>query len=434
MKEHFPKLLKKITPKIVQAIARSVFFKYRYYRTSENHKNELKRLRNKKNIKVIFFVIHESIWKFDKLFRLMIDDPVFEPTIVVCPCIAYSEEEMMKEMKQTFRSFEIKGYKVISTFSEKTEKWIDVKTILTPDIVFFTNPWSITRKEYQITNFLDTLTCYAPYGYKSSHLEAAHYDQLTHNLTWKFFVESKFHQQQSKIFARNKGKNTIVTGAPGMDAMTDNSDSHSDIWKIKDKSFKRIIWAPHHTIEGYGANLDYSTFLTFSDKMLSLAQKYSKQIQIAFKPHPLLFTNLCNPLVWGKQKTERYYSKWDKLENGQLVLGGYSDLFLYSDALIHDCASFLAEYLYTQKPVLFLNRDQNIAERFNKVGREIYSSLYHGETIEDIENFVDQVVIQNADIKQNDRIHMYLEYIKPPFGEDASTNIFNNLKQSLNLS
>jgi hypothetical protein len=54
---------------------------------------------------------------------------------------------------------------------------------------------------------------------------------------------------------------------------------------------------------------------------------------------------------WGSEKTTAYYDKWDNLDNGQFKSGDYVDL-LTSDALIHDCGSFMAEYLVVGKPAL----------------------------------------------------------------------------------
>ena len=81
--------------------------------------------------------------------------------------------------------------------------------------------------------------------------------------------------------------------------------------------------------------------------MLSFTEKYKDKIQIAFKPHPNLKT--VNKSSKSGKPNDDYYDKWNSLDNGQLEEGDYFDLFLQSDAMIHDSVSFLSEYLYTMK-------------------------------------------------------------------------------------
>jgi CDP-glycerol glycerophosphotransferase (TagB/SpsB family) len=251
------------------------------------------------------------------------------------------------------------------------------------------------------------------------------------NFTWRFFLETEIHQKLSRIHARNKGINTIVTGYPGMDIFLQKGYNPIDDWKIKNRKIKRIIWAPHHTISGMGASLDYSTFLSYSELMLQLAEKYKNEIQIAFKPHPVLRPNLSKEEVWGKNKTDEYYQKWADLPNGLLEEGNYIDLFLTSDGMIHDSSSFVIEYLYTNKPVMFLINNDSIPDKFNEIGKMAFSKLYHGKSQKDIEEFIRNVIIRGKDIGKEERIEFFDSIVKPPNNRSASENIFNNLKLSI---
>ena len=60
--------------------------------------------------------------------------------------------------------------------------------------------------------------------------------------------------------------------------MIDNFINHTPAtwpWKLRDMNLKRIIWAPHHTIEGNTDDIAFSTFLEYYDLMLEIAEKYS---------------------------------------------------------------------------------------------------------------------------------------------------------------
>jgi CDP-glycerol glycerophosphotransferase (TagB/SpsB family) len=163
--------------------------------------------------------------------------------------------------------------------------------------------------------------------------------------------------------------------------------------------------------------------------MLEIAEKYKDDVQFAFKPHPVLKFKLIN--IWGKEKTEAYYKKWEELENAQLEQGYYMDLFKTSDALIHDCASFTAEYLYTGKPVLFMVRDPQVLSHWNPFGRKCFDMHYHAENTEQIEEFIKNVVLQGQDSMQEEREKFCREYLYPADGVMPSQKIMNFLKEEL---
>jgi hypothetical protein len=416
--------LKKLKNKI-----QSILFFFIIKKLPRNHSKALNIAKHKDKIKVAFFLIHDSVWKYEGLYRLMENDKKFDPVVLICPYILGGSDNMLKEMNQAYESFKREGYQVIKSLKANGE-WIDVKKEISPDLICFTNPWNLTQPEYLISNFIDTLTCYVPYGFKNSYLNESHYDKPMHNYTWKFFLETEIHQKLARIYARNKGVNTLVTGYPGMDIFLQKEYSPIDEWKLKDKKIRRIIWAPHHSITK-GAILDYSTFLDYADFMLQLAEKYKNYIQIAFKPHPVLRPNLSKEEFWGKEKTDKYYYKWSQLQNGLLNEGKYIDLFLMSDGMIHDCSSFVIEYLYTNKPVMFLINNDSIPEKFNEIGKMALSQLYQGRNKKDIEYFIEEVILKGNDYKKDERINFFNSVVRPPNNLSASENIFNDLKSSI---
>jgi len=333
---------------------------------------------------------------------------------------------MFKEISMAMDFFNKQNYPFLNSWDEQSQKWINIKEVIKPDIVFFSNPWAeLSRPEYYLFNFLDKLTCYVPYGFKSSHLHQAHYNMPFQNLLWKIFYETETHKNLALKYSRNKGTNGIVTGYPGMDTLLDEFYKPENVWKIKNNSIKKIIWAPHHTIFGESdSNLGYSTFLRYSIFMQRIAEDYNGQLQIAFKPHPLLRAKMYIHPDWGKEKTDIYYEFWSSQTNTQLNESNYIDLFLTSDAMIHDSGSFMVEYLYTQKPVIFLVADKGITERFNEIGKMTFEQLYHGNCEKDIITFINEIVIGENDYKKNRRIDFFENFIKPPNNTLASENVF----------
>jgi hypothetical protein len=407
----------------------NVWFKLKLLKIEKSHQRALRRIRGKTKIKVAFLLIHESVWKYEDVYHSMLADTTFEPVIFICPQVTFGETPMLELLHQTWNSLKRKNYRVVSTLKENGN-WLDLKAEFNPDIVFFTNPYNITRPEYCIDNFFDTLTCYVPYNFGNSHLLSMFHNQPFHNYVWKIFAETDFHRNCSEKFAANRGKNVIVTGFPGTDVFLNKNYSPRDPWKKGTTNRKKFIWAPHHTIDDSPEYIGFSSFLLYCDEMLNFASKYRQWAQFAFKPHPLLKARLENHKEWGREKTQEYFDQWTKPENCQLVEGNYIDLFITSDALIHDSGSFLIEYIYTGKPVLRTDKDHSICDRLNDFAVKAYNVHYIARNTNEIDRFISDV-IHEIDPLLNHRKTFLREYLMPPGNNTASENIMQVILDSI---
>src|SRR5690554_4309720 len=99
-----------------------------------NHKKALTRVQHQKKIKVAFFLINQSMWKYERLYFLLQADKRFEPIVFICPFKTYGEEILYKEMENSYNSFKENGYKVVKTIQEDG-KLLDVKNKFKPDLV-----------------------------------------------------------------------------------------------------------------------------------------------------------------------------------------------------------------------------------------------------------------------------------------------------------
>lgn len=427
------KVLKRTLPAPLKNWLSEKFFHYQFKKVQHRHEIALKRIREKETIKVVFFLMHEPVWKCDSIYRLLTNDERFETILVVNPFMAIGEENMLNEMNTCYESFKAKGYKIFKTFNENTGKWLDVKRELKPDIVFFTNPYPITRPEYYIHNFLDTLTCYTPYSFMLENLQQSQFNLQFHNFVWRCFYETPVHKMMAEKYAKNKGLNVQASGFPMCDIFFDKNYLPKDVWKNKDKQIKRIIWAPHHTIETTDKKLRFSNFLKHHQDIPNLIEFFKGKIQIAFKPHPLLKFNLYKHPDWGKESTDAYYQQWQLMNNGQLVEGRYEDLFLTSDALILDSISFISEYTFLNKPSLFIIRDESIFNKFNEFGEMAFDLLYKAFKKEDICDFIQRIVLNGEDPLLNKRLLFKEEYLVPPNNQTAGLNIYQYLLKELTI-
>jgi CDP-glycerol glycerophosphotransferase (TagB/SpsB family) len=389
------------------------------------------KVRKKKKIKVAFIVLNLGIWKYEEIYLLLEKDSRFEPVIVICPPRNLGEESAQTEMNRSYNFFKEKNYSVLASYNEEGGTYLDIKKLVAPDIVFFTNPYGYTLKKYQLKNFLDVLTCYVQYSFVVEEKEHF-YNHTFHNLLWKAFYETDVHKKLAERLALNRGANVEITGHPGTDGFIYGERLNNSSWKNGNESRKRIIWAPHWSIvsRGHGRPAS-SNFIELSQFMFRLAEEYRDKIQVAFKPHPYLKKTLYDFDGWGKERTDHYYETWDKLDNGQLETGSYTDLFNGSDGMILDSISFIVEYLYCGKPSLFLKADPDVNKHFNEFGNMAFEHHYHGEKNEDIIQFIEKVIIDGEDSLKQRRDIFYRNVLTPPGGKSASQNIYESLCEEL---
>ena len=239
-------------------------------------------------------------------------------------------------------------------------------------------------------------------------------------MAWKLFYSTELHRKDAIQYSMNKGKNVEIVGYPNADNFL--SGTYRNVWKKQNTPKKRIIWAPHYTIFS-GGYLCQSNFLSIAENMIDLAKNYTDKIQFAFKPHPKLYTELCNHKDWGKQKAEAYYQQWQTMENTQLESGEYIDLFMTSDAMIHDSSSFTVEYHYSQKPVMFItNNYEEHLEGKSEFGKLAMEQHYIGKDQEDIIQFIENVVLKGNDPMKAGREDFFKQYLFPPNGKTVAQN------------
>jgi hypothetical protein len=361
----------------------------------------------------------------------MENHPAFDPVVIVIPYMNYGWDNMLAEMEKTFRAFTNLGYTVQRSYDVDSSSWLDVKKTLNPELIFFTTPYRLTRPEYQINNFPDRLSAYVPYGVMTVNMEEEQYNLLFHNLAWRCYYESPIHLKIAQEYSHINASNVRVTGYPQCDIFIDKNYQPLDVWKNKDPKVKRIIWAPHHSIEANATLYSYSNFLQYFDFMFEIVKKYNGAIQIAFKPHPILKLKLFGHPDWGKEKTDSYYARWRDSENCQLEEGKYEDLFITSDALILDSISFMSEYCYTGKPSMFLIRDEKVPSMFNEFGKQVFEILHKGRSIHDIVDFVETVISGKADSLAEKRSLFVKQNLIPTNGKTATGNIITDILETI---
>ena len=434
VKKEFPliKRGKKIVAYLKQQFAglfRQIEKYYYIIIVKKKQQKKLKELKHKEKIICVILVHFVSMFR-EYLYQKLIECGRFDVYVVISPVCSHGEDNKRRQLTEAFDYLTQKGYSnVIMGYDIERNQYFNIKKELTPDVIIYTNPYKdLIAKEHYVTNFLDSLSIYIPYYINNTVEYRMAYDELLHNVVWRYYVETEWHKKLSQKYATNHSRNVVVTGYSGVDRFLDKTYKPSVAsWKICDSTHKRIIWAPHQTIDS-SKEMYYSAFLLIADEMTQLAIKYKNKIQIAFKPHPLLVNSLYK--AWGKERTDCYYEKWRNMDNTCIVEGVYSDLFLTSDAIIHDSASFITEYLIINRPALRTYNGRDPQTQFNDFSLACLDHYYKAYNIEDIENFILNV-INDIDPMKESRTNFVKSNLLPRNGKLPSENILADVLDSI---
>ena len=405
---------------------RNGYFRYKMLRYAPKVPKIQAKIARKDKIKVVFFVLFESMWKSDRIFRMLLNDADFDPYIISSPRPDYPEKLSRENQDKLKLFFESKGFPFICGYDFDNKQWFDIQSF-DPDVVLYQQPYNTGYKGFLIESLWDKcLFGYIPYCYCLEVSEHFH-NNLLYNMAWRVFEPSRFEKEEGQAYLLADGRNHIVTGLPIVDSFISPDGELQYPWAQKEKDIKRIIWAPHHSI-GENDTLSYSNFLEISDEMVALCKEYEERVQFAFKPHPVLKNKLYNHPAWGVNRTDAYYEAWATMPNSILQEGNYEDLFLTSDAMIHDSSSFTAEYLLVDKPVMYLTKE-NHEEALSEFGKKCFHQHYRGTSIQDVRHFIDTVVLGGQDTLQEQRHDFFQQNLLPPNGLSATENIFNEFRK-----
>ena len=390
-----------------------------FYRNLEQRATAM---RQKKIITVVFMVIDLPCWKCDSIYQLMRNHPRFFPIIWIVPELQIKDaDEQLRKREEVIKHFQMHQYTC-----EENCTLEQLRAKHNPDIIFLSKPYDGTTL-WNINDFDEELVCYIPYGFG---FHSAKNEGLLYggeNMVWRNFYTTNSIRKIAQDCMANGGANVSVVGAPMADTyLFDLYTVDSKIvWKEAPSHYKRVIWAPHWSI-GSVSWFNVSTFLEVAEGMRKLAEKYKDSIQFAFKPHPLLRDTLYNHPEWGKKRTDSYYNFWANTYNTQLETGAYSELFKQSDAMIHDCGSFISEYLLLNKPCMHLMKD-GAFNNFNELTLQALNCYCRGKHIDDIDTFLQGLLQNTRDVMAKSRKQYREKHLVPPHGKSCAENVIDHI-------
>ena len=353
------------------------------------HEEECRaRLARGEKIRVAFVVCDVSMFSFEPVYMRMREDPAYDCFIAVVPRVTRGERFLRDTLKKTVDTLVARyGGAVRCLYDPDTREERPLEG--TADVVFT----SIVYDDQTCARYTALpISAYAlvvgtPYGYGGI-FNSSVYRMATLNqpaLFWRLFVSNDV---IAELFASARPllRETMRScGYPKMDRM-------AGISRRRDR-VKTVLICPHHTLaRGKDEILAISTFLKFADFFLRLPTIFP-DMRFVFRPHPLLFPRLETDEWWGRQKADDYRAALEAQPNVEFQQGGdYFETFVNSDAMVHDCGSFMAEYFYAGHPQCYLLEAPGALDaQLTPFGKRLQEHVAHACTEDEIVDFVRRV-------------------------------------------
>lgn len=378
----------------------------------------------KKKIKVGFVMYDSSMWCGDELYNKFELNDRYETTIYLCLRTDQSNKEtVVRDFNHGIEQFKSRGMNVIGVIEGDSKK-IDKQDIL----IYCTPYFEVLPKVLKMESITaETLIVNIPYSFYVSGWDT--YNTPINRILWRFFTDLQNTIDTHEKYCRTGMPRGYFSGFTKMDYFFTNKNPNYE-WKMTQPNSLKIIYAPHWSIK---EGVKYATFQHNHQFFYEYAKNHPN-ISWVIKPHPnLLFSAVETGVFKSAEEFKEYMNKWNELPNAKVETGGYYyQIFTTSDAMILDSGSFIFEYQYTHKPMLFLTRD---TQKFNSLGQELMKVTYRvdGKDLKGIEKFIDDVVINRNDKLFDDRKKFFDEYLnyKKINGMLASEFIFKSIENEL---
>lgn len=377
-------------------------------------------------ISVAFVVSSAARWNAGRLFDLMNEHPRFSPKVVLFPphFPGVEQAERTSEFLAQERFFRSIDANLSVHYELDADETLPIED-LDADVVFLEMPWGMKDFPRRLTG--RALPVYMHYGFMVMANHEMHYNVASfHSYLWSYYTQTEGHRRLHLEHDPSAEERIVVTGYPKLDVYDPGHLFDDDPWASSGlEAHPRIIYAPHHSL---GAdNLGMSTFTWSGDAVAHLRAKYPSTTWL-YKPHPGLRFAVARNGLMSLDEYDEYARTWEEGPRSfSMTAGDYFAHFRTSDALITCSGSFLAEYLPTGRPIIWLLSDQTVG--LNRVGMRFSEGYYMVRTAEELHDVFVDVVINGNDPLASTRAALAQELF--PLGYSASSAIISHLEGEL---
>lgn len=378
-------------------------------------------------IRAVFFVADAAMFPARPLLDAMRRDSAFDARIAVIPDLrgisGGAPEAAMARCRKALEA-DYDGGAFLECSRGDDGQWRDILSDFNADIACHPTPYDLSDFRYNPRWCVGrgVLPIYVNYGYPCTSFATRVLAMENYALCWKVFFESEAALAEYSAASPVGGTNGVVAGSVKMDRLAALVEPP--------RRRRRVLICPHHSLEG-GANdiLALSNFLRYSDFFAELPSRFP-EIDFLFRPHPFLFPVLERPKFWGAAKCAAWRRRFLAHPNAAWTTGGdpLAD-FAVSDAIIQDCSSFLADWMFTGRPCCYMLKSKEDFAKFLHVGRECLKRCHIAYDEDAILAFLRDVVVAGHDTPAAER-EAFLKAIAVNFPHAAEAAL-NAMKAEL---
>ena len=229
----------------------------------------------KDKIKIGFVLYDSAMWCGDDLYNFFANDLRFEPTIFLCLRTDKLNDELIREqLWHGVEQFKSRGLNVMPIVEQDfimPEQ--DMLILLTPYFDVLPPTLQLSRLSAR------TLLAYIPYGVQISTLDL--FNISTYRICQKFFLESKYHLKLLEDRGKAGRPHGYYSGYPKLDYFFKRHEDFKFVWKMTRPDAKKIIWAPHWSIND---GVLYATFQWNYRFMYEFAQAHPEIMRFSRLP------------------------------------------------------------------------------------------------------------------------------------------------------
>ena len=383
--------------------------------------------RNDRPLRFCFYVVLPSMFHWRRVFELMQKDERFDPFIVVTPRIGWQVGDMEATVEKAFAS-------LVSDYGEKYvfkgyHDGIFDNHIVDCDACAMMNLYSgLADGRFEVFNL--ALHGVPVFGSNYSYFPGTRHTPEYFGMRSLRFVRRFFcsNETELEVFVkyqklRKWSDRVEISGSPQSDAI---KQGHQN------KTRKSILISPHHSvIPTVDSGLCLGNFLNYKDLFAELPRIYP-DVDWILRPHPHLKINLIKNVGWTEAQWNDYLGNFLANPNATYEDDGpYYESFWKSDAIIHDCGSFLPEYFYTGKPTCYMLASKESKNyQFINWGIALIDHTYQAYSKDDIMRFIEDVVINGKDPMEEERQAFAREKIMVNYPH-ASQHIVDSIAELL---
>jgi ubiquinone/menaquinone biosynthesis C-methylase UbiE len=351
-------------------------------------------------LRVLFLLPHVALFDaYASVHAEMARDPAFAPEV-----LAFRRQDLAPDVdeEQTRAFLKERGIDAHVVGFDGADQWPDIDPDAY-DILFYTagtlaypEPYRIARTGHHF------LTCYIAYGVLLADQPEIQFDQDSQHCAWRVYASTQRDLFFYEHYRKRLRSNARLTGYPKFDLYGPWARDGGDPQPAASRQDRpMVVWAPHWTIGLIYPQLNMGLFDRICMGMIELMDAYPG-IDFVYRPHPNLRHALAQTTFMSNENYAIYLDMLRARPNCRIELGGDNvELFAHSAAMITDSVSFLAEYLPTGRPLLFLDRPDRM--RMNDQGEDIASLHFQGRDLGDIRTFIEDVVLGGADPRAKER-------------------------------